>query len=236
MKTLAALLLMAGFALADEVEIRGRAVDAAGAGVAGIEVATFWSATPRGMVAHESAMTDAEGAFTLKVRLQRSAVALIGFSKDRESGGIVTLSKTPPTEELELRMEKTLGVKGRFSCPDLGAPPPWMNVYVMAMPGNARVAQCSTSGAAISLVLPTGNYQFHMYGTDVRDRTEAHFLDSDDGDFDFGLLELAATRLAKCYGAPPPAWNVTEARGAAKGVQPGDFKGRWLLLEFWGFW
>ncbi len=237
MKFLAALLLLAGAALAeDEVEIRGRAVDAAGGGVAGIEVATFWSATPRGMAADAGVTTDDDGAFALKVRLRGTAIALIGFSKDRKSGGIVTFSKAPPAGELELRIEKTLGVKGSFSCPDLGAPPPWMNVYVMAMPGNARVAQCGSAAAAFSFTLPTGDYRFHMYGSDVRDRSEAHFLDSDDGDFDFGVVEMAATRLAKCYGGPPPAWNVTEARGAAKGAQPADFKGRWLLLEFWGFW
>jgi len=38
------------------------------------------------------------------------------------------------------------------------------------------------------------------------------------------------------YGKEPPAWNVTGARGVSRDVKLSDFKGKWVLLEFWGYW
>ncbi|MGE5191819.1 MAG: TlpA family protein disulfide reductase, partial [Deltaproteobacteria bacterium] len=32
----------------------------------------------------------------------------------------------------------------------------------------------------------------------------------------------------------PPQWNVTDARGVKKDVQIADFRGKWLLVGFWG--
>jgi hypothetical protein len=29
---------------------------------------------------------------------------------------------------------------------------------------------------------------------------------------------------------------VTDARGVKRDVQLSDFKGKWVLIEFWGFW
>lgn len=53
---------------------------------------------------------------------------------------------------------------------------------------------------------------------------------------DLGCINLEATTFAKLQGKKAPDWNVTEARGLEKGVKVSDFKGKWLLLEFWGYW
>src|SRR5205823_4038152 len=38
----------------------------------------------------------------------------------------------------------------------------------------------------------------------------------------------------KHVGRPPPPWHVVDARGVKKDVQPADFRGKWVLVEFWG--
>ena len=55
-------------------------------------------------------------------------------------------------------------------------------------------------------------------------------------DLDMGVLEMEATFLAVHYGKPLPPWTVSDARGARTSTQIADFKGKWLLVEFWGFW
>src|SRR2546427_2043 len=37
----------------------------------------------------------------------------------------------------------------------------------------------------------------------------------------------------KLYGQKPPAWHVTDARGVSKEVQLSDFKGKWVVVDFW---
>jgi thiol-disulfide isomerase/thioredoxin len=38
----------------------------------------------------------------------------------------------------------------------------------------------------------------------------------------------------KLVGQPPPRWHVDETRGVAKDVSISQYKGKWVLLDFWG--
>ena len=38
----------------------------------------------------------------------------------------------------------------------------------------------------------------------------------------------------KHYGEKPPQWHILDARGVPKDAQISDFKGKWLLVYFWG--
>jgi hypothetical protein len=38
----------------------------------------------------------------------------------------------------------------------------------------------------------------------------------------------------KHYGEKPPEWHILDARGLPKDAQISDFKGKWLLVYFWG--
>jgi thiol-disulfide isomerase/thioredoxin len=42
--------------------------------------------------------------------------------------------------------------------------------------------------------------------------------------------------MARHYGKEPPPWRVTGARGINQDVQLADFRGRWVVIDFWGFW
>ena len=53
---------------------------------------------------------------------------------------------------------------------------------------------------------------------------------------DLGTTDLKPTIIAQHYGKAPPAWHVTDARGVDPEATLADFKGKWVLLEFWGFW
>lgn len=49
-------------------------------------------------------------------------------------------------------------------------------------------------------------------------------------------LTIAPSALGAMLGKPMPDWTVTNARGTLAGLQPSDYRGKWLLVEFWGFW
>jgi hypothetical protein len=231
MRSSGTLLLLGALATAQEkVSIQGKVLDADGAPVAGAVVAAMWDGeSPLGGV-----VTDAEGRFDLPADYYgRGSIGVIVMDKEKTRGVTSIFSAQSFGKERELTIEKLAKVRGKFTCNELGSAPSWTNVYVYAQPGNARVAQCDSNKAEFAFLLPPGDYKIHMYGSDVKDRTEELFLEEDK---DFGTVDLAATNLAKLYGKPAPAIKVTAARGVKPDIQLKDYKGRFLLVEFWGFW
>ncbi len=49
-------------------------------------------------------------------------------------------------------------------------------------------------------------------------------------------LTLEPTRITSLDGKQPPVWHALAARGLPRTAKPADFRGKWLLLDFWGFW
>lgn len=126
-------------------------------------------------------------------------------------------------------------VKGDFSCKELNQKPTWTNVYFMTADG-ARVLQCASREATFSFLLPAGKYQFWGYGADIKDVHQDLTVSADKAELNLQTLDVPATVIAKHKGKTPPAWHVTDARGVKKDVTLADFKGKWVLVEFWGFW
>ncbi|MHC5540438.1 TlpA family protein disulfide reductase, partial [Singulisphaera rosea] len=124
-----------------------------------------------------------------------------------------------------------------------------------------RIVSCGSFEAKLDVRLPLGSYSLQAYsqfadqdlfeGELVPDRPIE--LKGDVPELDLGRLILAKhgvqmpEKIAKAksegiwsdytkhFGEPPPRWHVTEAKGVPKETQPSDFKGKWLLVDFWGF-
>ena len=109
-------------------------------------------------------------------------------------------------------------------------------MYISLLPGNVRLVMNDSQEAKFDVLVPPGTYQFWGYGTDVADLNKEITAKADTPDLDLGILDMPATIIARHKGKAPPQWNVTDARGVEKDVKLADFKGKWVLMEFWGFW
>ena len=221
------------FAQAQNVTIVGKVVDADGKAVAGADVSTFWlEGRPSSGV-----QTDAEGKFRLSARAYGNRpVGIIVIDKERKRGVASRFSSSSFGKERKLTLEKLVKVTGKLVCKELGERPPWTNVYVNMLPGRMRVARCMSDAAEFEFLLPPGDYQFHMYGTDVKAKNIERFIEGDEGTIDFKKVDLPATEIAKLYGKKAPALTVSAARGVKPTVKWKDFRGKYVILEFWGFW
>ena len=219
----------------EEVKVTGRVVDSAGEPVAGAELATFWIAegTER-MRPLKSASTNADGRFALSMTFYGRGETLLALDKERKTGGLIVVEPKEAAKPLKIKLAPLVRVHGQFFCKDLNRRPEWTNVYMKAsaMP----ILQCSSDKATFSFLLPPGKYKFWGYGTDIQDLKKDITLNAGEPDLDLKSIDMPATIIARHKGKAPPAWHVTDARGVKKDVKIADFKGKWVLLEFWGYW
>ncbi len=227
-----------GVAQDRDVKIIGRVVDAAGKPVAGVEVAPFWDVPENGGKQHgyASATTDASGKFVVKVDFYRENAAIMALDAERKNGGLAIIASGSAKESVEIKLAPVSRVHGKFESKELGHAPSWMNVYVNLLPGKIRLIQNATRKAEFSVLVPEGKYEFNAYGADIKGINKVVEARADQPDVDLGTIDLAATVLAKHKGKTLPPWTIADARGVPKTISLDDYKGKWVLVDFWGYW
>ena len=148
---------------------------------------------------------------------------------------VASVQPKDSTDVAPMKLAPLVKVSGRFESKELGRKPPWTTVYITTSK-NARLVQSDSTNADFAFWLPPGKYKFDGYGQDVRGVKRELDVPADKPDLDLGAIDLPATVIAKHVGKEPPAWHVTDARGLSKDVTLADLKGKWVLIEFWGFW
>jgi hypothetical protein len=202
------------------------------------EASLFWQVKDGVMtsVSDESAASDAAGKMVLRFSDRNENRPVLIFSPDRKLGGILGISKTNNGKELTVTLGPTVRARGQLSCSELNAKPKWANTMVTPDGFQSRFAQHMGNSADFNFVLPAGKYSFNSYGSDVGNHTQRVTLVAENPDLDLGTIDLKATAIAKLKGKPAPTWDVTAARGVKRTAKLSDYKGRWVYLEFWGFW
>lgn len=239
MRTLAATILAlfgATTALAQETKsYSGRVVDEDGKPVADAEISSLWQGGAE-MRASEAVKTDAEGNFSGKVRWYKQALGLMAMDRERKLGGIAVLTEKTIDAPATIKLVPLVAVRAAFDSKGLGRKPESPTLTISALPRQARVAYWQSKTPDLTIKLPPGEYDLYVYAPDTERVHHKFALTLDKREVDLGTIDLAPTIIAQHYGKAPPAWNVTDARGVATDVKLADFKGKWVLVEFWGFW
>ncbi len=205
-------------------------------------------------------MTGADGRFSLP--LPERYHFLMAMDRARRRGGLAILPKGKEGEPVEVRIGPLVRMRGSFEGPAPGQRPYWTHVYVN-LPDDptrpldtGRLVSCGSFDAKFDVSLPPGRYSLQAYsqhaekdvfeGEIIPDRPIA--LEAASREVDLGRLTFSPYRVTvrmkeagtwwdhtKHYGEPAPRWHVTDARGVSKDVQISDFKGKWILVDFWGF-
>lgn len=236
-----ACLVLAAPALADSVS--GRVVNADGSPAAAAQVATFWqfegaAAKPAGAA---TAQASDDGAFELDINFYNRPAAIMAMNAEQTRGGIIIVSPDEAGAAHTITLGPLVELKGEFYCKEFDARPEWTNVYMSIVPqaegeGAVRIASSMSTSAEFRFKLPPGEYEFWGYGRDVQNHRENITLTADEPTLDRGRVNLEPTILARHYGKPPPPLNITAARGIDEDMKLADLKGKWVLLEYWGFW
>lgn len=240
------LFVVAGTAVAQQApeKVKGRVLDRDGKPVAGAEVASFWSADDegvkdggkRGQSGFGAATTDGEGRFAVNVNFYGRDAAVMAIDANRKVGGVTVVPVADTKREVEIRLAPLVRVHGNFESKDLGKAISWTNVYINVLPGKIRLLQNSSRKAEFSMLLPPGEYDMHAYGSSVTGIHKPLALRDGKSDLHLGTLDLPATFLARHAGKELPPWSLADARGVKKDVTLADYRGKWVLVDFWGYW
>jgi thiol-disulfide isomerase/thioredoxin len=240
------LILGAGIAMAQDagVKVKGRVLDGVGKPVSGADVGGFWSVGEDDTATADKQIqspiggvkTDADGRFTVKVDFYGRPAALLAIDSRRTVGGTAVVAVADAKREVEIRLKPLVRVHGNFESKDLGRAVSWTNVYINLLPGKIRMLQNSSRRAEFSILLPPGEYHMNAYGSDVTGINKELTLRADLPDVDLGRLNLPAAFLARHQGTELPPWKLADARGVKKDVTLADYRGKWVLVDFWGYW
>jgi hypothetical protein len=206
------------------------------------------------------AQTDANGDFSIELRSSND-YKLLAIDKERKRGALIIVDPRHPPSRAECKLVPLVHAHGRMRVAATGKPTRDVTVVVglplneKAPLGGDRLCVCSSAKSRFEFWLPPGNYQFEAFGHDPPrlDLSEPHPIKLTAGqhEFDCGVFDLIpASRLQyrfqdakkegtwraymQRYGQACPTWHAVDARGMRKGAQPADFRGKWLLVYFWG--
>ena len=244
MRTMILLLLLSSTAFAEEpVTVTIKVVDAEGQAVPDANVTfnwTFYKDYDLNGPSKDPLTTDKTGKATLTLEEWRIGGPLLVMSNDRKFGAFQTVTDDDNGKTFIVKLKPTVRVKGNFYCKELDIRPNGMNT--MIGPKKSKddrpnfPVQFLSKDAKFDLRLPVGEYTFRMYGQDVISVTRNVELTNLQSEFDLGTIDMPPTKIATLVGKPAPELSITDARGVPKTVKLSDYKGKWIHLEFWGFW
>jgi hypothetical protein len=103
--------------------------------------------------------------------------------------------------------------------------------------GQSRVGDSDTSNGRLSATLPQGEITWSLYDSWFSSVAGARTLDGTATEVDLGTIDIPAAFLATKVGKELPEWSVSASRGVPldqSGLKA--HRGKWLLIEFWGYW
>lgn len=206
-----------------------------------------------------------EGRFSLTVN-RGPRVSVFAVDKRRERGGVVSVEQSAAERPVTITMAPLVRVTAEVYCSEAGKTPDWSIAVVHPLGDKSNYLQfthCGSLQGEISFLLPPGKYDFDVYSEspDARIRTPKVQAGKDAAadlpvrgirveiprgktTLDLGVLNVALPRdkngiardYSQFYGKEPPELAITDARGVPKGVKLADFRGKWVLLDFWALW
>ena len=233
---------LTGSAMSDTFDVNFEVVDADGKPVAEAQLSTRWivdseNENPFQAVFDSKATTDSDGKCKINFNDQAGETqVLLGYSKDKKLSGMVIVEKQDEGETLKIKLEPVITVKAKYYCSETDSPPRWTNTIISIEDVRAYLFEFRCKDGNVEFPLPSGQWKARMYGTGIVKKCEEFETKSSQPIYDFKTVDFEATPIERLKGKPAPKISILNARGLKKDFQLADLKGKWVLLEFWGYW
>jgi peroxiredoxin len=192
-----------------------------------------------------------EGRFSLTVD-GNPRINLFALDKRHQRGGIVSVDQSAADKPVTIKIAPLTRVTAKVYSTEAGRTPERTNSLIW-VPGDKGkywgLMHCRSLRGQVSFLLPPGSYEL-----EVESKSPNAALPAPKGQtgirveiprgkttLDLGVLNVERRRdkdgiardFSQFYGKEPPELAVTDARGVPKEVKLADFRGKWILLDFW---
>jgi len=225
-------------------EILGCVLDPTGRPVANTRIGANWDIhydPNSGIVGFGSTLaSDENGRFSGRIRWEERGNVLMVSDSSGNQGALMRMQEGGIEGPITVTLAPLVTVNGELDPKHLSG---WrlqpeyayMNLSVALLPEDEYVADWVMGYGKFTIKLPPGDYRLVAFGN-AQGFKKTLSLRADRPNLDLGRIELEVPAIERQSGKAPHPWNVTDARGLRKDVKPTDFKGRWLLVEFWTYW
>lgn len=238
-------------AAGEVVKFSGKVVDDKGKPVKDATVGVLWSGADKKLTPQQSAVVSKSGTFEAEFEVDgEKPVALMAFDKAQKRGGFVIV--TPPAfrDSQKIEIDNLVSVSANFDVSSIRGNPETVEMVFESLPDRAPLMRMELPARKRAVVkIPAGKYTLHL-GCDGGEREPREILIPTKGAHDLGeklVLSPVTGKHAKKDENPVrngkakapsalPKFNVTDAIGVDKTVKLEDYLGKWVVLEFWGYW
>ena len=209
--------------------------------MAGLDVSRLWyNGRDASYMPYEPKKTGTDGSFEIELTFYYGrGNVLATFDHDFKQGGLAIIEPAERGEAIHdhgrsagafSREVRVQGARERRSA----GPTRWCS----PCPAGSTSPTFSPMTSEFDFHLPPGEYEIQGYGSsDVAQiKRPDHARGPTSPTSIWAPIDLAASQLAKLKGKDAPILSPTDARGVSKTVQIADYKGKWVALEFWGYW
>ncbi len=220
--------------------VRGRVIDATGEPVSGADVGRRWNVYQGDMNPGAWVVTDSQGRFEIPTVYRHSPVVVMALDEARQNGGLVVVDKPDDESEgdvdVEIKFSPLVEVRGSYWAPAAGRRPRKVWTSVELLPQEVHIVESTDRSPYFSFRLPEGTYRLRGNMEDFDDVYRTLELKAGQQPVELTDMEMPVSKRGSLYGKPAPAWHFTEAQGMETSAKISDYRGKWLVIEFWGAW
>lgn len=184
----------------------------------------------------ESMKTGADGIVKFPIEKLPSVQLVVRDPENKQMAIAAVSALALARGEVVVKLGAERQMVGTIVCDELqkaGKPIGWTNVYLIR--DGERVAACDSSQGRFEFVVPPGDYTLDAYGSDFKSQYVTITVPDAPTQFVVKPIHLKASQLLLLQGKPAPELaGVVGWKG--KPVKLADLKGKYVLLEFWGYW
>lgn len=219
------------------VSVKGQVLDAQGKPFAGAVVSSDWRILKGKIVSDTHKKTDQDGQFDVTAVWRGRALPVMAFDNSGALVGMTAFTQESLYKPGQITMQPAIRLAGKVSASDqLETGLPQLSLGLHHVESGAWLMRTPLNDTHFSFNLPEGQYILQLNGMDFQALEKQVTLTQEQPQVDLGTFVIEPTLLSTLNGKTFPDWTVTEAKGVSPNVLPKDFRGKWLVIEFWGYW